>query len=493
MDKQFLIYDYETFGLDKSLDRPAQFASIRVDHQFKKIEDKHVFFCQPSDDYLPNPESVLKTGITPQQACRDGIVEADFCRKIHQILSEPNTCIVGYNNIRFDDEFSRYMLYRNLRDPYRWHWDNNNSRWDLMDVVRAYYVFCYEDMQWPLREDGLPSFRLEDVVAANGIDHGKAHDAEMDVHATLAIVQLLRRVHPKLFDYLYSYREKKCLEKLINIEEMEPLVHISGMLGAYRGNTTLIAPIARHPVNHNAVIVCDLSADIQVLEDLDSSELHTRLYTRREELGDFSAVPLKLVHTNKCPILLPIHKLSEKNAARLGIDIKRCLDNLTLLRKQKNISEKVIAMYQKDRFISSDNVDSQLYDGFFQDADRAMMDTILATDPEKLQTLDINSNDKRLKPLLFRYRARNFSHTLDSKEQERWREYRKTVFTQSRIDEYIEKLQLLYASHIESDKSKQLIHSLFEYLQQIFPEGVKVPFMNFTDNHKKNGLHSSSD
>ncbi|MBA5723643.1 exodeoxyribonuclease I [Candidatus Liberibacter sp.] len=471
----FLIYDYETFGKDPALDRPAQFASIRVDSQFEKRGDSEIFFCKPPDDYLPDPESVCITGITPQKALLDGLKESEFSQRIQKIFfSEQDTCILGYNNLRFDDQYSYNIFYRNFYDPYGWSWKQGNSRWDLLDVMRAFYAFYPDGIQWPLNDNGFPSFRLQDLTIANGIQHVNAHDAEEDVYATLAMAKLVRQKNPKLFDYLYRYRDKRLLRQLINIEDMKPLVHISGMFGAARGNTALVMPLAWHPTYSNAVIVCDLSGDMQVLQDLDSIDLHKRLYTCHDDLGDASPVPLKLVHLNKCPVLASIDQLSFRNEERLGINRQRCLDNLELLRRQSNLQEKVTAVFAEPYVSSKDvDVESRLYDGFFENEDRMKMDVVLATtDPKELSALDIKFTDPRLEPLFFRYRARNFPDTLDNQEKQRWLEHRKMRFTRLYIEEYMRKLDSLYLEHKGDQKKTQLIHALSDYLQKVVPSEI---------------------
>jgi exodeoxyribonuclease-1 len=57
------------------------------------------------------------TGITPQEALAKGDNEAAFARRIHDLFTVPQTCIVGYNNVRFDDEVTRNIFYRNFYDP----------------------------------------------------------------------------------------------------------------------------------------------------------------------------------------------------------------------------------------------------------------------------------------------------------------------------------------------------------------------------------------
>ncbi|SNC58970.1 exodeoxyribonuclease I [Sodalis endosymbiont of Henestaris halophilus] len=462
----FLIHDYETFGKHPALDRPAQFAGIRVNSQFEILSKPEVFFCRPADDYLPDPEAVLITGITPQQALRNGVIEAEFARRIHQLFTVPDTCIIGYNNVRFDDEVSRNLFYRNFYDPYSWSWQLGNSRWDLLDVLRACYALRPDGITWPLNDKGLPSFRLKHLTNANRIEHDHSHDALADVYATLAMAKLMRLAQPMLFDYLYRHRGKHQLKTLINIETMKPLVYVSCMFDADRGYTAWIAPLAWHPNNKNALIACDLSGDMKVLENLDSDELRTRLYTQHSKLGDDAAVPLKLIHLNKCPILAPANTLRPTDAERLGIYRQRCLDNLNWLRNRPKVREKCVVLFAENApFKPSNDVDAQLYSGFFSKEDRAAMNIIHATLPENLPALNISFFDPRLKPLLFRYRARNFPYTLDPDEQLRWLKHRKTNFTHIRIEAYVHQLEALYKIYKVDEQKKLLLRALFEYLQ----------------------------
>lgn len=464
----FLFHDYETFGTSPSLDRPAQFAAIRTDEAFTPIGEPEVFYCQPADDYLPQPEAVMITGITPQIAREKGDNEAAFAKRIHDIFTVPETCVVGYNNVRFDDEVTRNIFYRNFYDPYAWSWQHGNSRWDLLDVMRACYALRPEGINWPENDDGLPSFRLEHLTQANGIEHSNAHDAMADVYATIAMAQLVKARQPKLFNYLYAYRSKQKLMALIDVPQMKPLVHVSGMFGADRGNTSWVAPLAWHPENRNAVIMVDLAGDMSPLLALEADGLRERLYTPKAELGDESPVPVKLVHLNKCPVLAQANTLRPEDADRLGINRQACLANLQILRDNPQIREKVLAIFaEAEPFVPSDNVDAQLYNGFFSDADRAAMKIVLATDPQNLPALDITFADKRIEKLLFNYRARNFPGTLDENEQQRWLQHRRNVFTPEFLQAWAQELEALYQQHAGDSEKLALIKALYQYAQEI--------------------------
>ncbi|MDZ7320204.1 exodeoxyribonuclease I [Kosakonia sacchari] len=464
----FLFHDYETFGTSPALDRPAQFAAIRTDADFNIIGEPEVFYCKPADDYLPQPEAVLITGITPQIARAKGENEAAFAKRIHDLFTVPNTCVLGYNNVRFDDEVTRNIFYRNFYDPYAWSWQNHNSRWDLLDVMRACYALRPDGINWPENEDGLPSFRLEHLTKANGIEHANAHDAMADVYATIAMAQLVKAKQPKLFDYLFSHRHKQKLATLIDVPQMKPLVHVSGMFGAWRGNTSWVAPLAWHPENRNAVIMVDLAGDMSPLLELDTDALRERLYTPKAELGDSAAVPVKLVHLNKCPILAQANTLRPQDAERLGINRQQCLDNLQILRDNPQVREKVLAIFaEAEPFVPSDNVDAQIYNGFFSDADRAAMKILLETEPRNLPALDITFADARIEKLLFNYRARNFPGTLDEHEQQRWLTHRRNVFTPEFLQQYAETLQALFQQYDGDNEKQALLKALWQYAEEI--------------------------
>ncbi|PSJ47617.1 exodeoxyribonuclease I [Zobellella endophytica] len=464
----FFFHDYETAGISPALDRPVQFAGIRTDAELNEIGEPMMLYCRLPADYLPSPEATLITGITPQKAQQQGLCEAEFIARIHEAFSKPNTCILGYNNIRFDDEVTRFTLYRNFYDPYAYSWQQGNSRWDLLDVVRAFYALRPEGIHWPEDEDGKPSFRLERLTEANGIDHGNAHDALADVRATIALARLLRRAQPKLFDYLFDLRAKNKVKALIDVINGQPLVHVSGMFSAWQGCASWIAPLAWHPDNANAVICVNLAMDLSPLVELDAEQLRERLYTRREELGELAPVPVKLVHINKCPVLAKAAALTERRADALGIDRARCRQSLDLLRRHPEIRAKVVELYQQEReFAPAGNVDAALYQGgFFGEADKAAMAMVRDSKPEVLAGLPLQFNDARLPELLFRYRARNYPHTLSEPEWQRWRLHCQDVMAEQ-AESYMHRLEQLVIEHQDDEGKLALLQAVARYVQSL--------------------------
>ena len=459
-------HDYETFGVDPAKDRPSQFAGIRTDLDLNPIDKPLTVYCQPQADYLPTAMACLITGITPQQAQNKGVCEAEFIKKIHQELSQANTCTVGYNSIRFDDEVTRNTLYRNFFDPYEREWKNGNSRWDLLDVVRACYALRPEGVNWVFDENGLPSFRLELLTQANGISHNQAHDALCDVEATIAMARVIKQAQPRLFDYLFNHRGKKQVSALIDVISMTPVVHVSGMLGADRGCVSWMSPIAWHPVNRNAVVMLDLDKDISPLIELDSSEIATRLYTKKEQLEPGQVpIPIKLLHINKCPVIAPAKTLSKERALELGIDPKRCRENLELLKKHPEIKEKLNALFsQPNTKKPVEDPELQLYSGgFFSPADRKLIEMVRTSHPEQLAIIPFRFEDPRLSELLFRYRARNFPLTLNEAEQQKWQQH-----CQQRLEQQLptlaQELESLFEQYQEDEQKMFILKQVYDYI-----------------------------
>ncbi|WP_435606059.1 exodeoxyribonuclease I [Pseudomonas knackmussii] len=423
MNASIFWYDYETTGIDPRRDRPLQVAGIRTDEALNEIEAPLNFYCRPSDDILPHPAACLITGITPQRLEADGLGEAEFMTRLHAELARPGTCVAGYNTLRFDDEVTRYSLYRNFFDPYAREWQGGNSRWDLIDLVRTTFALRPEGIEWPRNEEGVVTLKLERLTEANGIEHGQAHDALSDVRATIALARLVRERQPKLYDYLYRLRSKTAV--LDQVRLLQPLVHVSGRFSAARNFLSVVLPLAWHPRNRNALIVCDLGLDPAPLLDLDGDALRSRLYTRRDELAEGELpVPLKLVHVNRCPVLAPLSVLREADRQRLQIDLDGQLQRAELLRENKSAWQaKLASIYAEENFAASQDPEQQLYDGFIGDRDRRLCEEVRRAEPARLGKEQWPFDDPRLGELLFRYRARNFPETLSGLEQEQWREF----------------------------------------------------------------------
>lgn len=421
----FLWYDLETFGIDPRRSRIAQFAAQRTDEDLQPIDAPIVLFCRPANDLLPSPAAALVTGITPQQARREGLREAEFIGRVLDEMTVPKTCTLGFNSLRFDDEFIRYSAWRSFHDPYEREWKNGNSRWDLLDVLRLAYALRPDGIAWPRRDDGALTLKLTELTAANGIGHEHAHDALADVHATIAMARLLKAAQPRLFAYALTLRNKRIAGGLCDVARMTPVLHVSGRYPGSRHHAALVAPICMHPSIANRVIAFDLDADPQPLLELDAGDIADRLYTPSADLPDGVArIPLKEIHLNRSPMLVSLSSLRAPDFQRLQIDPDVARQRADCLLRMPDLGEKVRAVFARPLSAGSD-ADAAIYEGFAPDTDKRLFPRIRAAAPETLPTFADPLRDRRLHELLFRHQARNWPETLDHAQQKRWNDYRR--------------------------------------------------------------------
>ncbi|MES1936134.1 exodeoxyribonuclease I [Salinisphaera hydrothermalis] len=418
----FFWHDYETFGADPKRDKPAQFAGIRTDADFNVIGEPIVLYCQPPRDMLGHPEATLITGITPQYALEHGVPEPEFIETIVAEMAKPGTCSVGYNSLQFDDEVTRHTLWRNFFDPYAREWQNGCSRWDIINMVRLTYALRPEGIAWPTREDGAPSFRLDQLAPANNLAQDRAHDALSDVHATIGLAKLIRDKQPRLYDYVINNRDKHSARKLLDMDTRKPALHVSSKFSAENGCLSPVMPIAQHPSNKNCIIVYDLRVDPAPLLELAPDEIYERIFTPTEDLPDDTPrIALKGVHLNKCPVLAPFEMMRENEAARLHLDINQCRRNWKAIHDQlTEVEAKATAVFDARVFDAESDAEAALYDGFISDSDRKLAESVRATAPAELADGAIVFSDNRLNELLFRYRARHFPDSLADAERDDW-------------------------------------------------------------------------
>ncbi|WP_067862359.1 exodeoxyribonuclease I [Neptuniibacter marinus] len=472
----FFWHDYETFGVDPKRDWPVQFAGIRTDENLNIIEEPVMFYCKPSEDQLPHPEACLVTGITPQKAMEEGVCEADFFSQIMEQLGRPGTCGVGYNSIRFDDEVTRYGLYRNFYDPYAREWQNGCSRWDIIDMLRLTRSLRPEGINWPVYDDGSQSLRLEDLTKANNIDHGHAHDALSDVYATIAMAKLVREKQPKLFDYLQKNRSKQAIQAQLDPISHKPVLHISSRYPVQHGNAAIVAPLATHPVNKNGVLVWDLRYNPEPLMSLPVEEIRRLLYTKHTDLNENDPkIALKQVHVNKCPIIAPAGMLNKEEAAKLEIDGDTCRTHLQMLRNFTGLSSKIADIYSESPFEAESDPDMMLYSGgFFSPTDRKLMDQVRMASPSELAEIDLPFQDGRLEEMLLRYKARNCPSVLTHEEQMQWESYRRGKLIKGEnghltMEQFYNRLNELYTEHNQDETKQHILEELSVYAEAIYP------------------------
>jgi len=477
-DNEFYFYDLETTGLSSREDRIMQFAGQRTTKDLEPIGEPDNIFIKITPDILPSPDAVMVTGITPQKTLQDGITEAEFLKYFYENIAKPGTVFTGFNTIRFDDEFMRFLNYRNFYDAYEWQWSDNRGKWDVLDVVRMTRALRPDGIKWPFNSEGKPANKLELLTQLNNLDHENAHDAVSDVFATIAVAKMVKQKQPKLFEYLYNMRGKKSVENLVSTGQ--PFVYTSGMYENFYEKTTVAVAVGQHPNQTGTFIVYDLRYDPTKLIDMPVGDLLNAYENRFSK--DSDRLPFKLLHSNKCPSVAPLNVLNADNKQKLSIDTDVIENNFQVIKNNPGFGDKLAEVFVKSaeatqiKFINDNSdVDSQLYDGFFNGPDKTKMRVVRDSNAEQLADLNLDFTDPRLNSLLTLYKARQFANSLTPEEEAVWRDYCKTKLIggnkgNSKAEKYFKRLEELAEINHSSPDKIYLLEELQLYGQSILPE-----------------------
>ncbi|MFZ6773197.1 exodeoxyribonuclease I [Undibacterium sp. SXout7W] len=472
-DYSFLWHDYETFGAQARRDRPAQFAAIRTDAELNEIGEAMMLYCQPAPDFLPDPQSCLITGITPQTCLQRGIPEYQFAAQIEAAFSQSGTIGVGYNTIRFDDEITRFLFWRNLIDPYAREWQNNCGRWDILDVVRTAYALRPEGIQWPRNDDGKVSFKLEHLSAANHLAHDAAHDALSDVRATIALARLIRQQQPRLFEFCLGLRKKDRVMDEIGHALDKPFLHISGMIPVEYGCLSVMWPLAVHPQNKNEIIAWDLRDNPAELWELDAATIQQRMFSKIADLPEgIRRLPIKTIHINKSPMVISnLKTLTPALAAQWQIDMEQIQAHAAIAATAPDMSATWRQVFDRGAPAVLD-VDEDLYGGFIGAGDKRLLNDLRQMTPAQLAQASPVFQDARLPELVFRYRARNFPETLSEQEQNRWEHHRAARLHEGQanaltVEQFFERIDQF--SESADEQQEEILGALYDYAEHITP------------------------
>lgn len=467
MAQTFFFYDLETSGFNPRQDRIMQFAGQRTTMDLQPIGEPYNLLVTLNDDTLPSPEALMVTGITPQKTVEEGYTEAQFARMVSEEVFTPGTIAVGFNNIRFDDEFIRHLLWRNFYDPYEWAWRDGRSRWDMLDVVRMMRALRPEGVNWPLDDKGEPTNRLELITALNKITHQNAHDALADVTALIEVTKLIKTVQPQLFDYLLAMRDKKALQQLVSLTDKKPFVYTSGRYDKAYDKTTVAYPLALAP--HGNVLVYDLRYDPTPLVKLSQQQLAEKLFASWEErqAEGFIKLPVKPLQYNHCPAVAPLGVLEQGGGwQRIGLDQATVTRHYTILLQHPEFADRLRALFaQKPEYKKSTDPEGQLYEGFVTDADKARVEAVRRASAKELAGFHPQFGDERLPELLLHYKARSFPGSLDEGERAAWQQWR-SAHVQAQLPQFMAALQRLATS---DNADEFILQELQLWLESVLP------------------------
>lgn len=448
-----------------------QFAGQRTDMNLQLVGEPVNILIRMTDDIVPDPDAVLLTGITPQATIADGITEAEFVRTFTETIAVPDTIFVGYNSVHFDDEFMRFLLYRNFYDPYEWQWKDGRSRWDLLDVIRMTRALRPDGIAWPKDADGKPTNRLELLTKENGLEHTSAHDALSDVMACIHLARLIREKQPKLFGYLLELRDKSRVAAVVT--SGEPFVYTNGGYSNEFEKTTVVMTVVGDARSREA-LVYDLREDPTKYRDMNAAQLAEAWRYKKEDPAN--RLPVRTIAFNKCPAVAPVGVLDAAAQERLKIDLKTIEHHRAILKSMSAFPEILRAaneLLNKARDPrTTDDPDAQIYDGFLGDRDKDLLAAVRAQAADGQTTYD-GLQDKRLKALLPRYVARNYPHALSSEAREAWEAFRTERLLgggeNSRVARFVRRLQILAGQKDMTKDQRYLLEELQLYVESIMP------------------------
>lgn len=468
MAQTFFFYDLETSGLSARDDRIMQFAGIRTDMNLKQIGEPFNILVKLNDDTLPSPDALMVTGITPQSTVSDGYSEAEFAKLLMDEVFTPDTITVGFNNVRFDDEFIRHLFWRNFYDPYEWAWKEGRSRWDMLDVTRMTRALRPEGIEWPF-VDGKAVNKLELLTKINKIDHFKAHDALSDVEALIAVTQLIKEKQPQLYEYLLKIRDKNEVKKLVNLEDKQPFVYVSGRYDSEFHKATVAFPLTSG--RNGNVIVYDLRHDPTPFVDLSVKDLEKQIFASWEDRqsNNFLPVPVKELQYNRCPAVAPLGVLAQSDGwNRVNLTEEIITENRNKLLKNPSFAENIRSVFEKrPEFQKSSDPETQLYDGFVTDVDVMRIEKVRNADESTLADLHPEFVDERLSGLLLHYKARNYPRSLAEDEVGLWEAWRGARI-QRQLPSFLKRLQELAAT-ITDDNKQFMLQELQLWAESIVP------------------------
>jgi exodeoxyribonuclease-1 len=464
----FFFYDLETSGLNARSDRIMQFAGQRTDNELRPIGEPYNILVKLADDTLPSPDAIMVTKISPQQTVTDGMSEAEFAKLLADEVFIEDTVTIGFNNIRFDDEFIRHLFWRTFHDPYEWCWRDGRSRWDILDVVRMTRALRPDGIVWPVDAEGNPTNRLELLTKENGISHEHAHDALSDVWALIEVTKLLKAAQPQLIEYLFMMRDKQAIKKLVNLDDKQPFVYTSGRYDQEHAKTTVAFPLTSG--KNGNVVVYDLRYDPTPFLDLSSDELAKKMfatYQERQEPG-FVKLPVKELQYNRAPAVAPLGVL-EKDDGWTRVHLTKALieHHRQLLLAAPHFAENIRSLREKaPEFARSNDVEAQLYDSFVPDGDKIHIRAVHDADERVLADLHPAFSDERLDALLLHYKARNFPRSLSEDESAAWEVWR-SEHIKSQLPSFLAALRRLAAS--TDDTQQFLLQELQLWAESIIP------------------------
>ena len=294
----FVIYDVETTGLNRRFDQILHFAAVRTDDTLSptatiEVRSRLLPYVVPSPKALLLTRTSLRDITDPHRPSHYEMV-----REIQRTLAAWSPALfLGYNSIRFDEEFLRQAFYQCLHPTFLTN-TNNNARADVLNMMRALACLRPGVLQVPRDPEGRQVFRLADLAAANGFASAGAHDAMRDVELTLQLCQRVREGAPDIWSSFMRFASKQAVIAFIREEPA------FGYFDNFEG-TRSVRPLTRigiSPLDANVHYCLDLTHDVDALRRLTDSELGEAVRARFRS-------PIRRLKVNASPFVAPLWEI----------------------------------------------------------------------------------------------------------------------------------------------------------------------------------------
>ncbi|MDO8979055.1 MAG: exonuclease domain-containing protein [Afipia sp.] len=386
----FVFFDTETTGLKHGFDQIVHFAAIRTDANLNEI-DRFQARSRLLPHVVPHPAALCTNGLPIGRLLDEGLPSHyDMVRTIQRrLLSWPRSIFVGYNSIRFDEEMLRHALFQTLHPAYLTS-NNGNCRADALGLVMAAATLSPACLSVPRGPEGRPIYRLEGLAAANGIAHGRAHDAMTDVLATLDLCRCVRDRSSELWQRFVRFSKKATVADFVDSGD-------GFFLTEFFANEAYHAPVVclgRDPEQPNGRLCLRLDVDVDRLADMPDEELRTELAQKPS--------PVRRLRVNAAPTLTPLYDAPDLMLN--GVDLETIETVSRRVRDDPQLCDRIVSAYVAGREprLQPIRVEEQLYDGFPGPNDEVRMaafhdaiswpealSIVLSFDDERLRTFGL--------------------------------------------------------------------------------------------------------
>jgi exodeoxyribonuclease-1 len=454
--KTFLFYDVETSGLNPAFDQVLTFACIRTDLELNEIQRQTITICLRKD-IVPAPNAFLTHGLTYDELTH-GLTEYVAALKIHKIVNTPGTISIGYNSLGFDDEFLRFLFYRNLLDPYAHQYANGCTRMDVLPLAVIFRVFHSSCLNWP-QINGKPSLKLEFLSQANKfVTTGRAHEAMNDVEALVELSKVFFR-QTDIWNYCLDFFNKtrdevriNNIDKKLDIQNRKFRVCLM-VSTSFGSKANYMAPVIHFGTSlpyKNQSLWLRLDSD-DILGLTRKLDIKDTFVTRKRPADALIVLPALERFWTKLPQDSQVS--ARENIKKIQVHSERFFEYLQHHRSYKYPfiphMDPDAALYQDGFFSFQEKKEINLFHGFLKD-----------TNPDKQESME-KITSPRIKILANRILARNFEDTPGSAQDTEYSLYMK------RLKSSLEKDQILgYKNDIKFNRNQGL-HELKEAEQRL--------------------------